>query len=252
MTSSPEPAPESEAWACRLAERLPLADIRQLASAAARGVPGAHQLRATAANVAVRTACDSLIARLADTEPAYLAGLLSGAARAVERARQHQTVTVVWTGPESRMHGSRLTAAAVIELIDSARQEILLVSFATQTEPTIRDALAAAVARGVTATLLAERAADNPAYSIARAPFPELRALRLHWPASARPPGSSLHAKVIVVDDRVALVGSANLTSRAMEDNLECGILLRGGPHPRAIRDHITELYLAGVLRQTG
>jgi phosphatidylserine/phosphatidylglycerophosphate/cardiolipin synthase-like enzyme len=31
------------------------------------------------------------------------------------------------------------------------------------------------------------------------------------WPG-ARPPGSSLRAKVIVVDDQVALVGSANLT----------------------------------------
>jgi phosphatidylserine/phosphatidylglycerophosphate/cardiolipin synthase-like enzyme len=51
-----------------------------------------------------------------------------------------------------------------------------------------------------------------------------------------------------VVDDQVALVGSANLTSRAMESNLECGILIRGGPQPRAIRDHITGLNAAGVL----
>ena len=51
-----------------------------------------------------------------------------------------------------------------------------------------------------------------------------------------------------MVDDQVALVGSANLTSRAMESNLECGILIRGGPQPRAIRDHITGLQAAGVL----
>lgn len=226
--------------------------MRQLAQAAMRGVPSVDQLRATAANVAVRTACDSLIARLADAEPAFLAGLLSGAARAVERARQHQSVKVVWTGPESGVHGSRLTAAAVIELIDSARQEILLVSFATQTEPTIRDALAQAVARGVAVTMLTERPEDNPGYSSARTPFPGLRALRLHWPASERPPHTSLHAKIIVVDDRVALVGSANLTSRAMEDNLECGILIHGGPQPRAIRDHITSLYATGILRRAG
>jgi phosphatidylserine/phosphatidylglycerophosphate/cardiolipin synthase-like enzyme len=226
--------------------------MRQLALAAMRGVPAVYQLRATAANVAARTACDSLIARLTGAEPAYLAGLLSGAARAVERARQHQSVKVVWTGPESGVHGSRLTAAAVIELIDSAREEILLVSFATQTEPTIRDALEQAVARGVAVTLLAERPEDNAGYSSARAPFPGLRALRLHWPADARPPHTSLHAKIIVVDDRVALVGSANLTSRALEDNLECGILIHGGPQPRAIRDHITSLYAIGILRRTG
>ena len=36
----------------------------------------------------------------------------------------------------------------------------------------------------------------------------------------------------------------------AREDNLECGILIRGGPHPRAIRDHITGLHAAGSLRR--
>ena len=98
-------------------------------------------------------------------------------------------------------------------------------------------------------TLLAESHADNPAYTSAGTPFPGLDAIRLHWPAAQRPPGAALHAKVIVVDDRIALVGSANLTSRAMEANLECGILIRGGPQPRAIRDHISGLRMAGILR---
>ena len=54
--------------------------------------------------------------------------------------------------------------------------------------------------------------------------------------------------QVIVDDDMVALVGSANLTNHAMESNLECGILICGGPQPRAIRDHCTSLYVAGFL----
>jgi hypothetical protein len=53
-----------------------------------------------------------------------------------------------------------------------------------------------------------------------------------------------------VVDDETALVSNANLTGRAMEDNLECGILIHGGPQPSAIRDHITSLYAAGHLRR--
>lgn len=91
---------------------------------------------------------------------------------------------------------------------------------------------------------------DNPSYTASGAPFPSLDVLRLHWPASSRPSGAALHAKIIVVDDRVALVGSANLTGRAMDDNLECGILIRGGREPRLIRDHITGLYEAGYLRR--
>jgi len=238
-----------EDWACRISERMPVADVRRLAEAAAAGEAGARQLRATAGSVILRDACDQLSKRLAYAEPTYLSGLLAGAARAVERARRYQTVSVVWTGPESGVSSSRLTAAAVIDLIGMARAEILLVSYATQTEPSIRAALSAAIARGVAITLLAERHEDNPSYTAAGTPFPGLNALRLHWPASSRPPGAALHAKIIVVDDQVALVGSANLTSRAMESNLECGILIHGGPQPRAIRDHIMDLHAAGCLR---
>jgi len=217
-------------WACRTAERLPTADVRRLAEAAAAGAPGVRHLRATTGSSILRDACDQLLRRLASAESAYLAGLLTGTARAVERARRHQSVSVVWTGPESGVSSSRLTAAAVIELINAARSQILLVSYATHTEPSISTALSAAVARGVTVTLLAERHQDNPSYTALGTPFPGLDALHLHWPASSRPPGASLHAKVIVVDDQVALVGSANLTSRAMESNIECGILIQGGP----------------------
>ena len=235
-------------WACRTAERLPTADVRRLAKAATAGEPGVRQLRATTGSAIVRDACDQLLHRLSYAESAYLAGLLTGTARAVERARRHQSVSVVWTGPESGISSSRLTAAALIELINAARSEILLVSYATHSEPSISTALSAAAARGVVVTLLAERHEDNPSYTAFGAPFPGLDALRLRWPARSRPPGASLHAKIIVVDDQVALVGSANLTSRAMESNLECGILIRGGPQPRAIRDHITGLQAAGLL----
>ncbi len=239
-----------EVWACRLAERLPSGDVLHLARAAAGGEPGVRQLRATTASPILRDACDQMLRLLGHAESAYLSGLLTGAALAAERARHYQSVSVVWTGPESGMSSSRLTAAAVIELINTAGSSILLVSFATQTEPQISVALSAAVARGVAVTLVAERQTDNPSYSSAVTPFPGLDARRLHWPASSRPSGAALHAKIIVVDDQVALVGSANLTSRAMESNLECGILIRGGPQPRAIRDHVTGLYTAGFLRQ--
>ena len=238
-----------EDWACRLAERMPASDVRQLSRAAAEGEPGVRYLRATTSSGVLREACDQLLMRLRFAAPAYLAGLLTGAVHSVERARLYQSVSVVWTGPESGV-SSRLTAATVIDLIGAARSGILLVSYATHTEPQISAALSAAVARGVVVTLLTERHADNPAYSSAATPFPGLDALRLHWPAAVRPFGAALHAKIIVVDDKVALVGSANLTSRAMESNLECGILIRGGPQPRAIRDHISGLHAAGLLER--
>jgi cardiolipin synthase A/B len=236
-------------WASQIAERLPAADVRELARAAAEGIGAVHALRAATAAPVLRNTCDQLLTKLEHAGEAYVAGLLAGAARAVERAHRHQSVDVVWTGPESGITTSRLTAAAVIDLIEQARHEILLVSFATQTNSGISASLHAASARGVAITLLAERHADNPGYAPAEILFPGLDATFLYWPAAQRPQGAALHAKVIVVDDRIALVGSANLTSRAMEANLECGILIRGGPQPRAIRDHIAALRAAGILQ---
>ena len=236
-------------WASHVAEQLPSPDVRQLARAAGGGRQAIRRLRAQTAAPVLRDACDQLLTRTAD-EDLYLAGLLDGAARAVERAHQHQSIDVVWTGPDSGITTSRLTAATVTELISQARREILLVSYATRTEPAIQAALAAVASRGVQITLVAENPADNPAYTAAEVPFPELPATRLRWPVSKRPPGAALHAKIIVVDDRIALITSANLTSRAMEANLECGILIRGGPQPGAIRDHITGLQALGYLRQ--
>jgi phosphatidylserine/phosphatidylglycerophosphate/cardiolipin synthase-like enzyme len=238
-------------WACRTCERLPASDVRRLAQAVLAGEPGVRQLRATAGSAILRNICDQLQRRLTYAEPLYMSGLLTGAAHAVLRARQHQTVSVVWTGPESGVSSSRLTAATVIDLVNEARSEILLVSYATQTEPSISAALSAAASRGVAVTLLAERNADNPSYASSLSlPFPSVQALRLHWPLIQRPSGAALHAKIIVVDESLTLVGSANITSRAMESNLECGILIRGGPQPKAIHDHIAGLYASGILRQ--
>ena len=175
-------AHDVENWACRLADRLPSADVRHLARAAAGGEPGVRQLRATTASPILRDACEQLLRRLRHAESAYLSGLLAGAACAVERARHNQSVSVVWTGPESGVSSSRLTAAAVIELINAARSAVLLVSYATQTEPQISAALSAAVARNVAVTLLAERHADNPSYSSVATPFPGLGALACTGP----------------------------------------------------------------------
>ena len=247
MTARPL-TPDPADWASQVAERLPASDVRRLARAAGGGPNAVRRLRAHTAAPILRDACDQLLARTSGEDP-YLAGLLAGAARAVDRARRHQSIDVVWTGPDSGITTSRLTAATVTELISEACTEILLVSYATRTEPAIHAALADAASRGVEITLLAENPADNPAYTATGVPFPELAAIRLRWPASKRPPGAALHAKIIVVDDRIALVTSANLTSRAMETNLECGILIRGGPQPRAIRNHITGLQAHGYLR---
>jgi phosphatidylserine/phosphatidylglycerophosphate/cardiolipin synthase-like enzyme len=51
-----------------------------------------------------------------------------------------------------------------------------------------------------------------------------------------------------VVDGRRALVGSANLTQRALTANLEVGVLVRDPVVAQAIEAHIHELMANGVL----
>jgi cardiolipin synthase len=232
-----------------LAHELPSQDLLALSAAASRGEGGLRDLRAQASSNIVRRACAEVIACLDHYSCDYLSGALAAAAAVTEARANAQSTDVVWTGPHTRVTSSRLTAHSIITLINEAKREIWLVSFATQTEPGISAALKAAAARGVEITLLMERNADNPTYSFRGLPFPTLEATRLAWPASRRHARyASLHAKILVTDESTALVGSANVTGAAMVVNLECGILLRGGPHPKAIRAHLSALHEQGDL----
>jgi cardiolipin synthase A/B len=233
-----------------LARHLPAAAIEDLSEAAATGPDGLHRLRSRTGVSTVRAACDRLVAELQDgVDPSYLAGALATAGLLVAEQRR-SSIDVVWTGPDSGRTSTRLTLSVIIDLIASAERELLLVSFAAHSDPHLLAALDKAASRGVKITLLLERSEDNPSYeSWSGVPFVAVDAVRLAWPASARASGASLHAKFLVVDDRVALVGSANLTSRAMEDNLECGLLVRGEATARALRSHVERLRERGVLR---
>jgi len=232
---------------CDLAARLPPADVAHLGAAAGAGRPGLVDLRARASSAVVRAACDDLLACSAPSGQ-WLAGALRGASAASERAGRRQSIEVAWTGPESGVDSSRLTAPAIVDLMGEVTRELMVVSFATHDEVRIGDALHDAAARGVDIVLVTERTIDNPLYRGPAHAFPALRARRWAWPATARPTGAAMHAKAIVVDSRVALVGSANLTGRGLIDNLECGILIRGGPQPAAIRDHLWSLHSRGAL----
>lgn len=166
----------------------------------------------------------------------YLAGLLTGR---LDVLRSQPTITAVWTGPESAAGSNRLTLGALSELIGRARHEIVLVSYATLPGRPIRQALGDAARRGVEVVLLLERPEDNPHFTGLRDPFPGLEVRQLYWPAAERPNGASMHAKLLVVDRAVALVGSANLTDFGVERNLECGLLIEGGPVPGQLVDHL-------------
>lgn len=218
------------------AQQLPREFARDLAVALRAGTSALHALRAQVALPASSAAVRTGLALAKQGDAAFAAGVLTGQLDAgVDRPQ----VTPVWTGPESDVGHGRLTLAVVADLIDEAAHELLLASYATVPGISLRQALDAAVDRGVTVTLLLERSIDNPKFQGQGDPFPGLAARRLVWPAAARPTGASMHAKVLIVDRRTALVGSANLTGHALERNLECGLLIRAGNVPGLLVDHL-------------
>ena len=57
-----------------------------------------------------------------------------------------------------------------------------------------------------------------------------------------------LHAKLLVIDGRRALVGSANLTHRALTANLEAGVLIEDPELAAELEAHVRTLISDGTL----
>lgn len=223
--------------AVRLSRELPRGDVQHIA-AALLTPHGLNKLQASGAH-RVRDACAELRdLHLDDVDRPLVAGALLGA---LEPDPNITSITPVWTGPVTA-EATRLTSAVVVDLIGQATEHVLLVGYAVHNEPTVTTALHAAGARGVTVTLVLERQTDNPQYNGGAQPFPGLDASRLCWPHGIRPAGASLHAKVLVIDDTAALIGSANITGAALGRNLECGLLVQGGDTARSLHQHIASL----------
>jgi phosphatidylserine/phosphatidylglycerophosphate/cardiolipin synthase-like enzyme len=185
-----------------------------------------------------------------------LALALRAAAGAASRERAEEQIDVVWTGPRTSQVPVRLTREVLLDVIGEAECELFIVSFAAYKVESIVAALKVCSERGARIRLILEtdRVAGGSLTVDAARAFEELRNVALFyiWPAEKRPlvehGRAALHAKAAVADDRVALVTSANLTGHAMTENMELGLLIRGGPIPGKLAAHFRELIAAGFL----
>jgi cardiolipin synthase C len=169
-----------------------------------------------------------------------------GAQREAEARRSR----AVWTGPGTAAD-QRLTAAVLHELIAGATERILLVSYAAYTLAELAADLETAVKRGCQVDVVFETEEDSAgAYTGPHAqPFAAIAGIRRwRWPAAHRPAGAVLHAKLLVVDGRRALISSANLTHRALTSNIEAGVLIADPELADALERHIRTLIDDGVL----
>lgn len=253
----------------RVAAELPSALVENLAGvveAGGTGGAGAVQLaiRHAIPQVHYRTLALELVDAWKSHAPELaaesVAFALLAAARSEQHARSNQRLELVWTGPDVRTVPPRQTEQALLQIIDSASDTLIVVSFVAYKVPVIAAALARAARRGVAVRLILE----DPDISQGKVAFGALTALGHDvaaqsevyvWPAEHRPKDSngqhgSLHAKCAVADNRWLLVSSANLTEHAFHLNIELGVLVRGGDLPARVAQHWTSMMTAGVIRR--
>lgn len=195
---------------------------------------------------------------------------------AVERRRAQalsDAAELVWTGPEVLGSETRETAVVIRELFRRAARRVIVSSYALDSGERaagLFEELAARHDRGEIAVTLFVNIGrawrdgaleDTPDTEILRRFATRFRAEL--WPGERLPevyydpraldptpgPRACLHAKVVVADDRYALVTSANFTEAAHERNLEAGVLMDNPAFARRVRRQLDMLVEAQVLR---
>lgn len=167
---------------------------------------------------------------------------------------------VVWTGPKVEGSYVRATREVVREIIRDAKHELLIVGYwlsaRDEGEGIIEELielLAEAVCRGTVLTMILDErqrsdGSDNRKILVdvwpKLIPLPRL----LTWKLPTDDRHLKLHAKVLVADERDALVTSANLTWYAMDRNIEMGVRIVGQP-AATISRHIKLLDQQGTLQ---
>ena len=183
--------------------------------------------------------------------------LLTAAASEKEH-REHQSIALVWTGPEVGVFPLRRTEQALLQLIATATQRLLIVSYAVYNIHRVCEALIDATNRGVTITIVIEtpdRLEGQKTYNTLKALGSSVvdRCDVYLWPAEKRERDAkgklgALHIKCAAADGQLLFVSSANLTEYAFTINMELGLLIAGGEIPVQVERHFHEMVQASVL----
>jgi putative cardiolipin synthase len=199
---------------------------------------------------------DEWTSKASDLPGSAVALALRSASRTLEQEQHRESVDIVWTGPTTAEVPVRLTREALIDVIRAAQEKLIIVSFAAYKVEVIVNELTLAADRGVGVRLILEtdEVGGGTLTVDAADAFSALRKVAEFyvWPADKRPAlehgKASLHAKAAVADDHTALVTSANLTGHALTENMELGLLVRGGPIPKRLAAHFQQLMNRRVL----
>ncbi len=198
-----------------------------------------------------------MIARLGEAwqgtdamSPRDVATALRGASATAVEQENRGSVELAWTGPSTGQVPIRHTEQVLLQVIDAAKNRLFLVSFVAYRVASIGHALNNAAGRGVQIDVLLESSCrhggkvDHDSAAAMQKFVPSARLFA--WSdedkqASGGYPGV-VHAKCAVADGEIAFITSANLTAAAMENNMELGVLVKGGNLPHELHSHLDAL----------
>lgn len=192
-------------------------------------------------------------------KPSEIAAAFRGAAEVAALMDGSGTIELVWTGPKTGLIPTRRTEQVILEVIDSAKQDVFLVTYVFYKASSIVEALNAATKRHVKVGILLESSTEHGGTSRGDSVSAIAEAVPgatvYVWSPSARKSegeasSAAVHAKCVVADRRLAFITSANLTSAALERNMELGLLIRSGPVPERLQSHLEALVTTKVVER--
>lgn len=190
---------------------------------------------------------------------------------AVTETRQHVRdpsllIDLVLSGPDVPGVPTGDTGATIRALIEDANSEILLIGYAVHNGQQLFAPLAAKMLRtpllrvGFCLDIGRKPTDTSLASEIVRRFAKEFRSKHWPWPAlpelyydprsleQSTDKRSSLHAKCVIVDRRVALITSANFTEAAQQRNIEVGLLVKHVPVVQRLAGYFEALQNSGQL----
>jgi phospholipase D-like protein len=251
--------------------KLPTSSLRSLAASLREGPLSSGITRYTLQQIAgteateLKTCLEGL--QQNGMTPTHIALLVEAIAKARENTPDPSSLfELVLSGPDVPGIPTADTAAETHKLIEESTFEVLLVSYAVHNGERLFERLAARVEalpslRVVCCLDISRKYTDTSSSSeIVRRFAREFR--EKHWPWHPLPAvfydprslsqdwdqRSSLHAKCVIVDRRVALVTSANLTEAARRRNIEAGVVVRYKPFVERLVGYFERLRSTGQL----
>ncbi|WP_016899038.1 DISARM system phospholipase D-like protein DrmC [Pseudoalteromonas sp. PAMC 22718] len=184
-----------------------------------------------------------------DCSSSELASMLLGASFGCVSQSKKESTELVWTGPDANLLPVRRSEQVLLDIINSAQETLFIVSFVLVNIPTIEDAIEKAVSRGVDVKMLLEsedKEASNSFIDTIKRLNRNIPKIKLYiWPRANRGAQSGfarVHAKCAVADKQKAFITSANLTSAALDKNIEMGVNIEGGNIPRDIFNQLSAM----------